>query len=55
MSIVKGNMTKCYKHAPILFKCTIVVTGVKKSTDISAQNTKQINLAYITNYNKNIS
>ena len=54
-SIVKGNTTKCHKHAPFLFKCTIVFTGVKKSTDISTQNTKQINLACITNYNKNIS
>ena len=55
MSIVKGNMAKCYKHAPFLFKCTIVVTGAEKSTDISAQNTKQIKLANIVNYNKNIS
>ena len=33
-----------------LFKRTIVVTGVRKSTNISAQNTKQINLTSIVNY-----
>ena len=54
-SIVKGYMVKCYKHAPFSSKCTIVVTGVRKSTNISAQNTEQINLAYIVNYNENIS
>ena len=54
-SIVKGNMTKCHKHAPFSPNTHIAFTGVKKSTDISAQNTKQINLVCITNYNKNIS
>ena len=54
-SIVKGNMTKCHKHAPFLFKCTIVFMGVKKSTDIIMQNTKQINLVYNNNYYKNRS
>ena len=37
MSIVKGDMTKCYKHVHFLFKCTIVFTGVKKSIDIIAK------------------
>ena len=54
-SIVKEYMAKCYKHAPSSSKCTIVVTGVRNSTNISAQNTEQINLAYIVNYNENIS
>ena len=46
-SIVKRYMAKCYKHAPISSKCTIVVTGVYKSTNIHAQNTIQINFANI--------
>ena len=46
-SIVKRYMAKCYKHAPFSSKRTIVVTGFRKSTNISAQNTKQTNLAYI--------
>ena len=45
-SIVKGDMTKCYKHAPFLFKRTIVFSGVKNITYSITQN---------TNYNKNIS
>ena len=53
-SIVKGYMAKCYKHAPFSSKRTIVVTGVSKSTNISAQITEQINLASIVNYNINI-
>ena len=48
-------MAKCYKHTPFSSKGTIVVTGVRKSTNISAQNTEQINLTYIVNYNENIS
>ena len=51
----EGKYDKVLQTHTFLFKCTIVFTGVKKSTDISVQNTKQINLAYITNYNKNIS
>ena len=47
MSIVKGYTAKCYKHAPFSSKHTIVVTGVRKSTNISAQNTYQINLTCI--------
>ena len=46
-SIVKRYMAKCYKHAPISSKRTIVVTGVSKSTNIHAQNTIQINFANI--------
>ena len=46
---------KVLQTRTILFKRTIVVTGVRKSTNISAQNTEQINLTYIVNYNKNIS
>ena len=46
-SIVKRYMAKCYKHAPFSSKRTIVVTGVSKSTNIPAQNTKQTNLAHI--------
>ena len=38
---------KCYKHAPISSKHTIVVTGVSKSTNIHIQNTIQINFANI--------
>ena len=53
-SIVKRIMAKCYKHAPLSSKSTIVVTGVSKSTNIHAQITKQINLADIVNYNINI-
>ena len=45
MSIVKGDMTKCYKYAPFLFKHTIVFSGVKNITYSITQN---------TNYNKNI-
>ena len=45
--IVKRYMAKCYKHAPISSKHTIVVTGVSKSTNIHAQNTIQTNLANI--------
>ena len=54
-SIVKGYTAKCYKHAPFSSKRTIVVTGVSKPTNISAQITEQINLASIVNYNINIS
>ena len=46
-SIVKRYTAKCYKHAPISSKRTIVVTGVSKSTNIHAQNTIQTNLAHI--------
>ena len=46
-SIVKRYMPKCYKHAPISSKHTIVVTGVRKSTNIHAQNTITTNLAPI--------
>ena len=46
-SIVKRYMAKCYKHAPISSKHTIVVTGVSKSTNIHIQNTIQINFANI--------
>ena len=42
-SIVKENNDKVLQTHTILSKCTIVFTGVKKSTDISTQNTKQIN------------
>ena len=45
-SIVKRYRAKCYKHAPFLFKHTIVVTDISKSINISAQNTKQTNLAH---------
>ena len=38
---------KCYKHIQISSKCTIVVTGVSKSTNIHAQNTIQTKLANI--------
>ena len=54
-SIVKRYMAKCYKHAPLSSKRTIVVTGVSKPTNISTQNTKQINLTSIVKYNINIS
>ena len=46
-SIVKRYTAKCYIHTQISSKCTIVVTGVSKSTNIHAQNTIQINLAHI--------
>ena len=46
-SIVKRYMAKCYKHAPISSKHTIVVTGVSKATNIHIQNTIYINLANI--------
>ena len=46
---------KVLQTRTVLFKHTIVFTGVKKSTDIITQNTKQINLAYNSNYYKNIS
>ena len=49
----EGRYGKVLQIRTILFKHTIVVIGVRKSTNISAQNTKQINLAYIANYNKN--
>ena len=52
-SIVKRITAKCYKHAPLPSKSTIVVTGVSKSTNIHAQITKQINLVDIVNYNIN--
>ena len=52
MSIVKGDMDKVLQTHTFLFECTIVFTGVKKSTDITAQNAKQINLAYNTNSTK---
>ena len=42
-------------YGKVLQTRTIVFTGVKESTDIPTQNTKQINLACITNYYKNIS
>ena len=51
----EGIYDKVLQTHTILFKCTIVVTGVRKSPNISAQNTEQINLAYIVNYNENIS
>ena len=40
-SIVKRYTAKCYKHAPISSKHTIVVTGLSKSTNIHTQNTIQ--------------
>ena len=46
-SIVKSYTAKCYKHAPISSKHTIVVTGVSKCTNIHTQNTIQTNLAHI--------
>ena len=39
----EGKNDKVLQTCTILFKRTIVFTGVKKSTDIIAQNTKQIN------------
>ena len=39
----EGKNDKVLQTRTVLFKCTIVFTGVKKSTDIIAQNTKQIN------------
>ena len=51
----KGKYDKVSQTCTFLFKHTIVFTGVKKSTDISALNTKQINPAFITNYYNNIS
>ena len=51
----EGKYDKVLQTCTFLFKCTIVFTGVKKSTDITTQNTKQINLTHNTNYNKNIS
>ena len=54
-SIVKRYMAKCYKHAPISSKHTIVVTGVSKSTNIHAQNTIPNKLCKYRNYNLNIS
>ena len=51
----EGKYGKVLQTCTILFKRTIVFTGVKKSTDISTLNTKQINLACITNYYKNRS
>ena len=51
----EGKYDKVLQTRTFLFKRTIVFTGVKKSTDIIAQNTKQINLAYNSNYYKNIS
>ena len=41
---------KMLQTCTTLFKCTIVVTGVRKSTNISAQNTKQTDFTYIVNY-----
>ena len=37
-SIVKGDTTKCYKHTPFIFKCTIVFSGIKNITDSITQN-----------------
>ena len=51
----EGIYSKVLQTRTILFKRTIVVTGISKSTNIPAQNTKQINLASIVNYNINIS
>ena len=52
-----GKYDKVLQTHTFLFKSTIVFTGVKKkrSTDITAKNTKQKNLVCNTNYNKNIS
>ena len=50
----EGKYDKVLQTHTFLFKCTIVFTGVKKLTDITTKNTKQINLACNTNYNKNI-
>ena len=50
----EGKYDKALQTHTILFKRTIVFTGVERSTDIFALNTKQINLVCITNYNKNI-
>ena len=51
----EGKYDKVLQTCTFLFKCTIVFTVVKKSTDIAAQNKKQINHKHNTNYNKNIS
>ena len=42
-AIVKGKYDKVSLTHTLLFKRTIVLTGVKKLTGIIAQNTKQIN------------
>ena len=51
----EGKYDEVLQTHTFLFKCTIVFTGVKRSTDITTKNTKQINLPCNTNYNKNIS
>ena len=40
----EGIYSKVLQTHTILFKCTVVVTGVRKSNNISAQNTKKTNL-----------
>ena len=54
-SIVKGDMTKCYKHMPFFSNALLCSLVLIKSIDITTQNTKQINFTHNTNYNKNIS
>ena len=44
----EGIYGKGLQTRTILFKCTIVVTGVRRSTNISAQDTKQIILHILT-------
>ena len=54
-SIVKGYTAKCYKHTPFSSSALLWSLVLESQQTFSAQNTKQINLAYIDNYNKNIS
>ena len=54
-SIVKRYTAKCYKHAPFYSSALLWSLVLESQLTFSAQNTKQINLTYIDNYNKNIS
>ena len=49
------NYGKVLQTCTFLFKRTIVFTGVKESTDITMQNTKQIKYTLNIKYNTNIS
>ena len=52
----EGKYDKVLQTRTFLFKCTIVFTGVKKLTDITAKKKYKTNKSCInTNYNKNIS
>ena len=51
----EGIYNKVLQTHIILFKCTFVVTGVRKSNNISTQKYKENKSAYINNYNKNKS